>query len=165
MVMYRWILLRVKKASGRNCRENLCTFYVPYISSWNRVFMRMWENMILQDRTYMTIYCSVYALHAGYLNLQTHTHTHTHTHTECVILITFARLQCYANALNVTFVCTLPVLLYPWIQNCPILKMEALHSFEASVTIYQSTRRGISENWNLDSNVFSHTRCLSSEIR
>jgi hypothetical protein len=153
MVIYRWILLRMKKALGRNCRENLYTFFVSYIFPWNRVFMRMWKNMVLQDRTRMTIHCSAYALHAAYLNLQ--------AHTECVILINIARLQ-WLRERAYCYVCVyIACLALP-------LNTEFPDCEDGGTTLPRGVGNHlpIGTAWHhrgLD--IFSHTRCLSSEIR
>jgi len=55
--------------------------------------MKMWKNMIKQDRPQMTIQYSACALHAGYLGLRTY-------NSEYSILIALLGKNGYANALH-----------------------------------------------------------------
>jgi len=65
--------------------------------------------MLHPDRLQVTVYYGAFALHAGYLRLNTHTHTHTKIrNTSCFFHGAKMGTQ---TCLSVTFICTLPVLL------------------------------------------------------
>jgi len=94
MVVFHWILLRIKNVSGTVCRENQNTHFT-YSNLFNYAFYEItWKN-ILQPGT--LIACWVRKA--------------KNTHSEYVILIAFPLKQCCTNAPQCCTLHTLPLLL------------------------------------------------------
>jgi hypothetical protein len=67
------VLLRMRNVSYKSCRKIQNTFYFQYIFSENRaVYERLWKNILDPEKPQMTI-IDAWALHVGYLRLQTQT--------------------------------------------------------------------------------------------
>jgi len=75
MLISRSILLGIRNALDKSCRENHNTYFVFsnfFFSLENRAFI-MWKNKLQADRPQMTIKDCACALHIRLLRLQTHT--------------------------------------------------------------------------------------------
>jgi len=67
MTVSRWILLRIRTASHRNCRQIQNTHF-PFNTGFQKIVPFMiitWKNMVEPDRTQITIKYGACILHAG----------------------------------------------------------------------------------------------------
>jgi hypothetical protein len=55
-IISRSVLLRMRNASGKRCRENRNTFYIQFFFEYRTVYEIMWKNIIEPDWPQMTIW-------------------------------------------------------------------------------------------------------------
>ena len=75
MTISRSILLIMRKASDKTCRENQNTHFMfdNFFFNNSTFYEIMRKNMVIPERPQMTIQYGVFTFHVGILRLQTHT--------------------------------------------------------------------------------------------
>jgi hypothetical protein len=99
----RSILLGVRNASDKICRENNA-FYVQHFFFENRaVYEITWKYVVELDRPQMIIQYGASALHVGQLRLQTHSMRDYLILLHLITLKYFVKDTNYGSSYNVTF--------------------------------------------------------------